>query len=359
MTAIPNLDLRDFAPRPALTRNETVVEQPRFPVVDAHNHLGYLVPNAPFGGAWPTRPVAELVAELDRSGVRAVVDLDGGFGETLRHELARYVEAYPERFVVFAGLDYAAFERERNIGAYLANQLREGVAAGARGLKVWKLLGLRLRDQGGKLYAVNDARLDELWAAAGELGVPVLIHVGDPVAFFQPLDRFNERYEALQAHPDWHFLGGDLPSFHTLMEQLADVVMRHPRTNFIGAHVGCYAENLGWVGQIMERCPNFFIDISARLAELGRQPYTARDFFMRHADRILFGADAPPSQAVYRLHYRFLETRDEYFPYWLGERPPQGRWMIYGLDLPDAVLRQVYYENAVRVLGLNQAVFTR
>lgn len=335
-----------------------MIEQPRFPVVDAHNHLGYLIPEASFSGAWPTRPVSELVAELDRSGVRVVVDLDGGFGETLRHELARYVESYPDRFIVFAGLDYAAFGRARDIGAYLASQLRDSVAAGARGLKVWKLLGLRLRDQAGKLYAVNDSRLDELWATAGELGVPVLIHVGDPVAFFEPLNRFNERYEELQAHPDWHFYGGGFPSFYTLMEQLADIITRHPRTSFIGAHVGCYAENLGWVSRLMERCPNFFVDIGARLAELGRQPYAARDFFIRHADRILFGTDAPPNQDVYRLHYRFLETRDEYFPYWLGDRPGQGRWMIYGLHLPDDVLRQVYYENAVRVLALNAAILT-
>lgn len=355
MSTPPELSLRDFAPRPALTRAETLVEHPRFPVVDAHNHLGQLIPGAQFAGPWPSRPVAELVDELDRSGVRAVVDLDGGFGDTLRRELARYAEPYPDRFVVFSGLDYDAFGREHDIGGYLARRLREGAAAGARGLKVWKLLGLRLRDEHGRLFAVNDPRLDELWATAGELGLPVLIHVADPVAFFDPLDRFNERWEELQAHPDWHFYGPELPSFTTLIEQLADIVVRHRATTFIGAHVGCYAENLGWVGALMERAPNFYVDIGARLAELGRQPYTARDFFIRHADRILFGTDAPPDQATYRLHYRFLETRDEYFPYWRGERPGQGRWMIYGLDLPDDVLRQVYYANAERVLGLGQA----
>lgn len=349
-----DLHLHDFMPRPALARSETQIEQPRFPVIDAHNHLGHLVPDAPFAGRWPTQPVDDLVAELDRSGVRAVVDLDGGFGDTLHREMARYAEPYPDRFVVFAGLEYAAFEREADIGGYLAQQLRASAAAGARGLKVWKLLGLRLRDAAGKLYAVNDPRLDELWATAGELGLPVLIHVADPVAFFDPLDPFNERWEELHAHPDWHFYGPDFPSFHTLIEQFAAIVTRHRTTTFIGAHVGCYAENLRWVGELMDQCPNLYVDIGARLAELGRQPYTAREFFINHADRILFGTDAPPDRAMYRLHYRFLESRDEYFPYWLGDRPGQGRWMIYGLHLPDEVLRQVYSANAARLFGLHE-----
>ncbi len=358
MTAKQDLLLRDFEPRPAMTRVETVVAQARYPVVDAHNHLGQLIPDAKFAGKWASLPVEDLVAELDRSGVRAVVDLDGNFGDILRRELARYAERYPDRFVVFAGLDYDAFGRERDIGAYLSLQLRESAAAGARGLKVWKLLGLRMRDAQGQLYAVNDPRLVELWATAGVVGLPVLIHVADPVAFFQPLDRFNERWEELRGHPDWHFYGPEFPTFEALMDQLADIITRHKETTFIGAHVGCYAENLRWVGSLMDRAPNFYVDIGARLAELGRQPYTARDFFVEHADRILFGTDAPPNQRVYQLHYRFLETRDEYFPYWLGERPGQGRWMIYGLHLPDDVLRKVYFENAARVLGLRDTFNT-
>jgi predicted TIM-barrel fold metal-dependent hydrolase len=348
-----DLALRAFAPAATLTTPATLVEHPRFPVVDAHNHLGELLPGASFAGNWPRRPVEELVAELDRSGVRAVVDLDGGFGERLRREIARYCEPYPDRFVVFAGLDYDAFGRERDIGGHLARQLRDSAAAGARGLKVWKPLGLRLRDETGRLFPVDDPRLDELWATAGELRLPVLIHVADPVAFFRPLDRFNERWEELHAHPDWHFYGGDFPTFDQLIAQLAEVVGRHRATTFIGAHVGCYAENLGWVGALLERCPNFFVDIGARLGELGRQPYTARDFFIRYADRVLFGTDQPPRREVYQLHYRFLETRDEYFNYGLGEIPSQGRWMIYGLSLPDETLRKVYYENAARLLGLS------
>jgi hypothetical protein len=345
-----DLFLHEFAPRPTLTVTQTVVERPRFPVIDIHNHLGHLVPGATFSGSWPTRPVEELIAVLDQADVQMIVDLDGQWGASLHAELQRYQVPYPERVVVFSGLEYAAFARDKDFGKTLVRNLRAAVEAGARGLKVWKPLGLTIRDITGQLVAPNDPRLDELWATAGKLKVPVLIHVADPVAFFRPLDRFNERWDELHAHPDWHFYGPAFPSFETIIEQLADLVMRHPATTFIGAHVGCYAENLRWVGALLDRCPNFYVDISARLAELGRQPYTTRDFFLAHRDRILFGTDIPPSVDSYRIYYRFLETRDEYFNYGLEDIPRQGRWMIYGLDLPDDVLRRVYYDNAARVL---------
>jgi predicted TIM-barrel fold metal-dependent hydrolase len=233
------------------------------------------------------------------------------------------------------------------------------VALGARGLKVWKTLGLRLRDTEGKLIPVDDPRLDHLWATAGELNIPVLIHIADPVAFFTPLDRFNERWEELHEHPDWHFyptrpkgdlLSPDFPSFDEIMEQFETMLRRHPSTDFIGAHVGCYAENLGWVGRVMDACPNFYADISARIAELGRQPYTARDFFNNHQDQIVFGTDSQPDPRTYATYYRFLETRDEYFNYGREQPPGVGRWQIYGLYLPDDVLKKVYADNARRVV---------
>lgn len=347
-----DLYLHEFTPRSSLTTPVTAIEQPRFSVIDAHNHLGSLVPGVSFAGNWLARPVEELVAELDAAGVRAIVDLDGGFGEQLRHEVARYREPYPDRFIIFAGLDYDAFPGEHAIGHYLACQLRDSATAGAQGLKVWKLLGLQLRDKAGRLFRVNDPRLDELWATAGELKLPVLIHVADPLAFFLPHDRFNERWEELQKRPEWSYFGQDLPSFDELMEQLSEVITRHQATTFIGAHVGCYAENLRWVGQLLDACPNYYIDISARLGELGRQPYTAHDFFTRYAHRILFGTDSPPNRRIYQLYYRFLETRDEYFNYGLGSIPEQGRWSIYGINLSDEVLRQVYYENAALLLKI-------
>jgi hypothetical protein len=350
------LFLREFSPRPEVVTRTTRIDRPRFPVIDAHNHLGELLPGLRFSGDWPDRPVVELIDVMDESHVRLIVNLDGRSGENLRREIERYQEPHPTRFAVFCGIDYGVITTHADFGAHLARQLRADLSAGARGLKVWKPLGLTVRDVHGNLVAPNDPRLDELWSTAGELGVPVLIHVADPVAFFRPLDRFNERYEELRAHPEWHFHGPQFPTFDSLMESLADLVSRHRGTTFIGAHVGCYSENLDWVSNLLRRCPNLYVDIAARLAELGRVPHRARQFFLDHADRILFGTDFPPAVEMYRLHWRFLESSDEYFPYWLGDGPsPQGRWMIGGVDLPDDVLKQVHHDNAARVLRLTSA----
>jgi predicted TIM-barrel fold metal-dependent hydrolase len=339
--------LSDYRPRPALATRVTTVERPRFPVIDAHNHLG-----PEFGGGWSERPVAQLLEVLDQANVRTLVDLDGGWGEEILHQrLDRFKAAAPERFHVFGGVDWNAWpEHGDRFGEWAAARLRAQAARGADGLKIWKPLGLHVRDQRGALVAVDDERLDPLWAIAGELGLPVIIHVADPVAFFQPLDATNERWEELHAHPDWQFPSPPFPAFEAIIAAFARLVARHPQTTFVGAHVGCYAENLAWVGQLLDRCPNFYVDIGARLGELGRQPYAARRFFMRYADRILFGTDHPAKVEAYRLYYRFLETDDEYFSYGLEEIPRQGRWRIYGLFLSDEVLEQVYFRNAERVL---------
>jgi predicted TIM-barrel fold metal-dependent hydrolase len=361
------LSLRDYAPRPMLrVPNQGPPLRPRFPVIDAHNHLGPMTWGSlgAVSGDWPSRPVAEMIAVMDEAGVETIVNLDGGWGEGLRAELARYQEPYPGRFVVFAGIDGDGFARDPRFGETEAARLRDSAAAGARGLKIWKRLGLELRDDRGRLIAIDDERLDPLWETAGALGLPVLIHIADPVAFFQPLDRHNERYEELIRHPDWHFFptrpaadaaAPGFPPFLELMEQFLRLLTRHRDTIFIGAHVGCYAEDLTWVGETLDACPNLVVDISARLNEIGRAPYAARDFFLRYQDRILFGTDAAPRADVYRLYYRVLETRDEYFPYSLEEPPGAGRWRIYGLDLPDEVLEKVYRGNGRRVLGLDGA----
>ena len=181
----------------------------------------------------------------------------------------------------------------------------------------------------------------------------MLIHTADPVAFFRPLDRFNERWDELHRRPDWHFYGPEFPSFEELIASLYRLIEAHPQTTFITAHVGCYPENLGFVSQMMDKYPNFYTDISARIAELGRAPYSARAWFIKYADRILFGTDQRPTIPMYQVHFRFLETADEYFDYAPGaDIPPQGRWKIYGLYLPDEVLRKVYYENAARLFDL-------
>jgi predicted TIM-barrel fold metal-dependent hydrolase len=174
--------------------------------------------------------------------------------------------------------------------------------------------------------------------------------VADPVAFFEPMDETNERWEELNENPDWQFISPPYPAFSAIISELANLVKQNPATIFIGAHVGCYAENLSWVTDLMDQCPNFYVDISARIGELGRQPYTARQFFIEYADRILYGSDFGPDLETYRVSYRFLETNDEYFNYNVSEIPQQGRWYIYGLFLPDDVLQKIYCLNAKRIL---------
>jgi predicted TIM-barrel fold metal-dependent hydrolase len=222
-------------------------------------------------------------------------------------------------------------------------------------LKVWKDLGLHHLDPVGRLVLPGDPRLAPIWQACADLRLPVLIHSADPVAFFEPLDPCNERLEELIDHPDWWF--GDtrrFPSFGGLIDSLEALVATQPETIFIGAHVGCNAEDLGWVDRMLTAYPNFHVDLGARMAELGRRPRATRALIMRHPERVLFGTDAfPPSAEDYRLWFRFLESADEAFSYAPdAEIPPQGRWPVQALDLPPAVLPQLYAGNARRVLGL-------
>jgi predicted TIM-barrel fold metal-dependent hydrolase len=342
-----DLPLTGFKPRSKLVTKQTEITRPRFPVIDAHLHLA-----PPYGQDWLGKPVAELIETLDAAHIEAVVDLDGGWGEDiLDTHLKHFKEQAPDRFVHFGGVEWSRWaEHGDRFGEWAASRFRAQVARGAQGLKIWKPLGLHVRDQHGVLVAVDDERLDPLWAVVGELNVPIIIHVADPVAFFEPLDVHNERWEELQANPQDQFPSPPFPAFIDILEAFARVVRRHPQTTFIGAHVGCYAENLSWVGALLDDCPNFYVDISSRVGELGRQPYGARRFFLRYADRILFGTDADAKLTTYQRYYRFLETDDEYFSHNYSDPPWQGRWYVYGLFLPDEVLRKVYAENARRVI---------
>jgi predicted TIM-barrel fold metal-dependent hydrolase len=341
-----DLLLEDYKPHSELEVQVTRVSRPRFPVVDVHNHLGET-----FGGGMDNRPVGEILDVLDEAEVKYLVDLDGGWGEDI---LDRHLDCFksfaPDRFVHFGGVDWSKWpEQGDSFGEWAARMFRAQVERGAEGIKIWKAFGLNVRDHRDRLVQVDDERLTPLWETAAELKVPVMIHVADPVAFFDPLDRNNERWEELHAHPDWHFPSPPYPAFMTIMDQLANLVKRQADTTFIGAHVGCYSENLAWVSELLDQTQNFYVDISARISELGRQPYSARKFFIQYADRILFGTDLAPDPEIYRLYYRFLETSDEYFDYSVEEIPPQGRWKIYGIFLPEDVLGKIYYLNANKI----------
>jgi predicted TIM-barrel fold metal-dependent hydrolase len=328
---------------------QTRVERPAVRAVDAHNHLGrWLTEWVRPGGGWMVEDVGALLALMDSLDLDAIVNLDGRWGAELEANLDRYDRAHPGRFLTFCHVDWDELDG-------LVASLEASAAAGARGLKVWKDLGLGVRDEAGELLLPDDPRLADVWASAGELGLPVLIHTADPVAFFTPVDAANERLEELTVHPEWSFHGPEFPSFERLMEALEAVVAAHPGTTFIGAHVACCAEDLAWVGRMLDAYPNLHVDFSARIAELGRQPRATRRLFVDHPDRVLFGTDVfPPRREAYETYFRFVETADEHFAYSPDpENPwPQGRWRISGLDLPADTLAAIYRGNPARLLGL-------
>jgi predicted TIM-barrel fold metal-dependent hydrolase len=348
LTALP---LAEWKPRSSLTAAVTRVDRPAFAAIDIHNHLGRWLSA---DGGWMIDDVAGFVASLDALGVETVVNLDGMWGDELSENLDRYDHAHPGRFATFCQLDWDALGQADGADILEAS-LRDSASRGARGVKVWKNLGLRVRDATGALVSPDDERVVHLMRVAGELGLPVLIHTADPKAFFEPLDARNERVDELLEQPDWWFGDRSLfPTFAQLLAAHAALVIACPSTQFVGAHAGCAAEDLDLVESLLLRAPNYSIDIAGRMAELGRQPRRFRALVGRFPDRVLFGTDIYPATAEqYRLHYRFLETADEAFEYAPdAEIPPQGRWTVSGLHLDRDTLRAVYRDNARRLLSL-------
>lgn len=352
-SAAQSLPLDEFRPRSMLEVDEHLLVRAKFPVVDVHVHPKFRLRHS-------SELLDRFVKLMDAQDIAVCVSLDGGMGEDFIEHRKYLWTKYRDRFVIFANVDwrgqgkqddFATWDCQRpDFGRRMAENLRKLKSEGASGLKVFKNLGLVYRNADGSLMRVDDPRWDPIWQACGELGLVVLIHTADPKAFFLPIDKHNERWEELKRHPDWSFYGKDYPSYEEAIGQFLHVVERHPNTTFIGAHVASSAEDLGSVGRWLDKYPNLYVDIAARIAELGRQPYTAREFFIKYADRVLFATDGPRVDARLNYHWRFLETRDEYFPYAENEFPPQGFWRIYGVGLPNDVLRKVYYENAERIV---------
>lgn len=348
--------LKDYRPKCLLNVPSHVPERARFPVVDAHNHL--------FGELAPEK----LIEIMDTVGVRVWVNVTGNVTmplvnntytiarRDLGHFVEHYMERYPGRFAALTMSDFAQWGdpvllKDDRFAARCIEHLEEDLARGASGLKVTKELGLFYRDGTGAMLRVDDERLFPIWDRAGELGVPVLIHVSDPAAFFLPIDAENEHYLTLREFPAWSFHGSQF-SKSELLEQRNRMIAAHPQTTFILPHVANHPEDLASVGRLLDAHSNVIIDFSARIDELGRQPYTARGFFIKYQDRILFGLDMPVSPEAYRTYFRLLETRDECFDYpdYIGRFGVYTRWKLCGLDLPEEVLSKVYSENAARVI---------
>ena len=361
------LDISQYAPKSMLHVPETTVARCKFPAIDIHTHLSgskHSEKGVSLSGelAYPETP-EELLQVMDRKNIHAMVNLTGGYDQGLAEAVKKYDKAVPGRFYTFTEPAYSRF-KEPHYPKIQAEMIEQAHRDGAKGLKILKTLGLYLRENiiSGTLVKVDDRRFDPMWDTCGQLNMPVAIHVSDPIAFFTPTDRFNERYEELNNHPDWSFYGGDFPSNAELLEARNRVFSRHPKTQFLVLHVGNFSENLQNVSDNLDRFPNMTVDTAARVGELGRQPRSSRKFFDKHQDRILFGTDATPhgeaypqqvfNEKLYEIYYRFFETDDEYFDYAPAEIPPQGRWRIYGIHLPDSILKKVYNGNASRLLNI-------
>ncbi|MDB5328033.1 MAG: putative metal-dependent hydrolase of the TIM-barrel fold protein, partial [Phycisphaerales bacterium] len=330
----------DYKPESALVNKQTVVTHPKFPVIDVHCH-------------WSLKQdPQQLLRAMDKLGEERAVNLSGGFGPDLDKMLAACQAASKERLLVFCNLDFSHID-DPTFATDVVKYLEAAHAKGAAGLKVFKNLGLTVKDKSGKRVAVDDPRLDPAWEACGRLHMPVLIHSSDPSAFFKPIDRNNERWMQLQRHPDWDFARPGFPTYEQVLDEHTRMIGRHPNTVFISAHLANSGEDLGKLSKWLDTYPNLFVDISGRVPELGRQPYSGRKFLIKYQDRVCFGTDRYPGridQPRELIYYRYLETDDEYFDYYDNPFPTEGDWRIYGAYLPDLVLKKIYHDNAARAL---------
>lgn len=347
------LPLAEFFPEPRVRGKFTDLRRARFPVVDAHTHFYMRLRHDP-------DQLQDFVALMDRNHIAICVSLDGRLGAQLDAHMKYLWTNYPDRFVIFANVDWQGNGRRDAPETWDCHQpdfahrtvlaLEQAQQRGVSGLKVFKSFGLQYRNPDGTLIAIDDPRFSPIWEACGRLGLPVIIHTADPSAFFEAITAQNERYEELSRHPEWHFPSSQFPSREALHAARNRLFARHRNTTFIAAHFGNDAEDLAETAQLLEQHPNVVVEFASRIAELGRQPFTAREFFLQNQDRILFGTDGPWPEQRYWYYWRFLETQDEYFPYSEKPFPPQGFWRIYGIHLPEAVLRKMYSENAARII---------
>jgi predicted TIM-barrel fold metal-dependent hydrolase len=332
----PTMSVEDYAPRSTLRVPVHPTTRAKFPFVDVHGHQTRLESEA---------DVDRLVAEMDALNMRAMVNLSGGSGDRLARTVRLMTSRHPGRFVIFANIDFTGIGQRGWTERTVAQLERDVRVNGARGLKIFKNLGMDLRDPTGTRVPVDDPRLGPIWEKCAELGIPVMIHSGEPEPLFQPMDRYNERWLELKVHPERARPPDRYPPFEQIMAEQRQLFRNHPGTTFIAAHLAWRGNDLAALGGMLDSLPNVYSEIGAVAHELGRQPRAARAFLIRYQDRIFMGKDAYAPQE-YGAYFRILETADEYFD-WV--RPYAGGWKLYGLDLPEDVLRKVYLENALRV----------
>ncbi len=351
---------QDYDPPSTLVVPGQVVKRAKYPFIDVHNHQWQM----------PDQDLSLVTAEMDKLNMAVMVNLSGrGFrrvenkdgslrfalhdGDFLQRAVGNANRSAPGRFIVFTNVDFQGIEND-DWGTRTVRQLEADVAGGAQGLKVYKSLGLDLKDGNGKRVAVDDPRIDPIWARCGELGIPVLIHSGEPSAFWKPKDKNNERLLELMQKPERYREPGKVASWEQIMGEQQNVFRKHPGTTFINAHLGWMGNDLAALGRLMDELPNMHTEIGAVLAELGRQPRFAREWFIKYQDRVMFGKDSW-APVEYHTYFRVLESSDEYFDYY---RRRHAFWKMYGLALPDEVLKKLYYKNALRIIpGIDASKF--
>jgi len=335
--------IEEYQPRSTLVTKEHKIERAKFPFIDIHSHH------------WNPTPqhVDELIRGMDSINLKVLVNLSGGTGEQLRQTVATMKGRYPDRFVVFANLSYDDIDTP-GYGKRAAARLEQDVKNGAQGLKIFKNFGMDVRYRNGERVHVDDSEFDPVWDKCAELKLPVLIHIAEPPAFFDPWDYHNERWLELKEFPQRARPPSRYPPFETLIAERNHLFAKHPRTNFIAAHLAFHGNDLERLGKLFDELPNVYVDIAAVLAELGRQPYSAHDFLVKYQDRVLMGKDIYDVDE-YKWYFRALETRDEYFEYY---RKRHAFWRIYGFQVPDEVLKKIYYKNALRLVpGMDTKAF--
>lgn len=338
------MTFEEYEPKSTLVVPGEKITSAKFPFIDVHSHQWRMA----------SSDLGAISREMDSLNMPVLVNLSGRSGEALKAMVDAAKEQAPGRFIVFANLDFNGIDEpgwtERTV-----QQLQEDYDNGARGVKIFKNLGLTVMDSNGNRVHTDDPRIDPVWAKAGELGIPVLIHTGEPAVFWEPIDENNERWLEMKNFPSRH--RGDTsryPSWEVIMNEQWNLFRKHPETTFINAHLGWMANDLARLGKHLDEFPNVYTEIAAVIAELGRQPRFAKQFFIKYQDRILFGKDTYRPEE-YHLYFRVLESDDEYFDYF---RKRHAFWKMYGLDLPDEVLKKVYYKNALSIIpGIDESLF--
>ncbi|MDP4262858.1 MAG: amidohydrolase family protein [Bacteroidota bacterium] len=337
------MDFETYNPPSTLVVPQHKLTKAKFPFIDVHNHQFSM----------PTMDLGTLIKDMDKMNMKVMVNLSGQSGDILKQSIANIRQNYPKRFIVFANVDFGKVG-EKDWGEKAAKQLEEDVKNGANGLKIYKSLGISVKDIHGKRVTVDDPRLDPIWEKAGELKIPVIIHTADPKPFWEPMDANNERWLELATHPERKRSNTDPAPWDTLIAEQHRLFKKHPNTTFIAAHFGWYANNLAKLGQLLDDMPNVVVEFGAVIAEIGRQPRMAKQFFTKYQDRIMFGKDSwVPDE--YTTYFRVLETEDEYFPY---HKKYHAFWTMYGMGLPDVILKKIYYKNALRIIpNIDKSLF--